>query len=110
MKKVALAIAFTLLCAFKVPTRGLVVVHYNAEFNSANSVPLKKISDARVINAWIDETDVKEYGKIKSVPTIVLYQNGEEIQRWEPGLSLNLSVTHKDIQESIDELTGAIKF
>jgi hypothetical protein len=52
MKKVALAIAFTLLCAFKVPTRGLVVVHYNAEFNSSNSVPLKKISDARVIDAW----------------------------------------------------------
>jgi len=110
MKRAALAIAFTLLCAFKVPTRGLVVVHYNAEFNSTNSVSLKRISDARVINAWIDEADVKEYGKIKSVPTIVLYQNGEEIQRWEPGLSLNLPVTNNDIKESIGYLTGASKF
>lgn len=110
MKRTALAIAFVLLCAFKVPNRGLVVVHYNAEFNSQNSVPLKKLSDAKVVNAWIEEAEVKEYGKIKSVPTIVLYQNGKEIQRWEPGLSLSLSVTHSDIQEVVDELTGANKF
>ena len=110
MKKAALAIAFTLLCAFKVPIRGLVVVHYNTEFNSSNSVPLKKISDARVIDAWIDDAEVKEYGNIKSVPTIVLYQNGKEIQRWEPGLSLSLSVTHQDIQAVIDDITGASKF
>ena len=110
MIKVTHAIVFVLLCAFKVPSRGIVVVHYNAEFNSSNSVPLKKISDARILNLWIDEDGVKEYGKVKSVPTIVLYQNGEEIQRWEPGLSLSLSVTHSDIQEVIDEITGANKF
>jgi hypothetical protein len=110
MKRAALAIAFTLLCAFKVPIRGLVVVHYNAEFNSSNSVPLKKISDARVIDAWIDDAEVKEYAGIKSVPTIVLYENGKEIQRWEPGLSLSLSVTHQDVQDVIDKITGASKF
>jgi len=110
MKRTALAIAFTLLCAFKVPIRGLVVVHYNAEFNSSNSVPLKKISDARVIDAWIDDAEVKEYADIKSVPTIILYENGKEIQRWEPGLSLSLSVTHQDIQDVIDKITGASKF
>tara|TARA_R100000149_G_C5747378_1_gene58483 strand:+ start:78 stop:410 length:333 start_codon:yes stop_codon:yes gene_type:complete len=110
MKRVALSIAFVLLCAFSIPTKGLVIVQYNAEFNSSNSVPLKKINDARVIDAWIDNADVKDYAKIKSVPTIILYQNGKEIKRWESGLSLSLSITHKDVQEIIDEITGASRF
>tara|TARA_Y100000114_G_scaffold60120_3_gene55112 strand:- start:2400 stop:2732 length:333 start_codon:yes stop_codon:yes gene_type:complete len=110
MKRVALSIAFFLLCAFSIPTKGLVIVQYNAEFNSSNSVPLKKINDARVIDAWIDNADVKDYAKIKSVPTIILYQNGKEIKRWESGLSLSLSITHKDVQEIIDEITGASRF
>jgi|TARA_R110000824_G_scaffold4388_7_gene21194 hypothetical protein len=110
MNRLLLTLAVILFCSFKIPSKGLVVIHYNASFNTTNSVSLTGISDAKVLSLWIDDPDVKEFGKIKSVPTIVLYKNGKEIDRWEPGLSLTLSVTHKDIQEVIDELTGANKF
>ena len=66
---------------------GIAVVQYNAAFNKTNSVKnLGRLSDARVFNAWIDEhPKLKEIGRIKSVPTVVLYKDGEEIRRWEAG-------------------------
>lgn len=92
--------------------KGLAVVQYNAEFNKSNSVKnLQRVSDARVFNAWIDKhPELKELGRIKSVPTIIVYKDGEEIRRWEAGIMMNLTITHHDVQEYIDELTGANKF
>ena len=111
MKKIALIAILFLLCSFKVSKRGIVVIQYNAEFNKSNSVEnLKKISDAKIIDAWIEDPEAKEYGRVRSVPTIVLYKDGEEIKRWEAGISLKLKVSHRDIQEEVDKLTGANKF
>ena len=92
--------------------KGIAVVQYNAEFNKANSVKnLQRISDARIFNAWIDkDPELKEVGRIKSVPTIIIYNDGEEIRSWEAGIMMQLDITHHDIQEYIDELTGANKF
>ena len=91
---------------------GIAVVQYNAEFNKSNSVPnLTKVSDARIFNAWIDKSpDLKEFGRIKSVPTVVLYKDGEEVRRWEAGLSMKLEVSYREVQQYVDELTGANKF
>lgn len=92
--------------------KGLAVVQYNAEFNKSNSVKnLQKISDARIFNAWIDKhPELKEIGRIKSLPTIIVYKDGNEIRRWEAGIMMNLKITHHDVQDYIDELTGADKF
>lgn len=92
--------------------KGIAVVHYNAHFNKTNSLAnLDKLSDTRVFNAWIDEhPELKDAGGIKSVPTIVLYKDGEEIRRWEAGISMKLSLSYRDIQSQIDELTGANQF
>lgn len=91
---------------------GISVVQYNAEFNKSNSIKnLNRISDARIFNAWIDKhPELKEKGAIRSVPTIVVYKDGEEIRRWEAGIMMQLNITYHDIQEYIDELTGANKF
>ena len=91
--------------------KGIVVVQYNAGFNKSNNIDLDPISDAKVITAYIDgDNELKEYGKVLSVPTIVLYENKKEIKRWEAGLSMKLSISHKDIQEEVDKLTGVDKF
>jgi|TARA_R100000081_G_C4769279_1_gene144575 hypothetical protein len=92
--------------------KGLAVVQYNADFNKNNSVKnLQRLSDARIFNAWIDkQPELKTENRIKSVPTIILYNDGEEVRRWEAGIMMKLDITHHEIQEYIDELTGANKF
>ena len=92
--------------------KGLAVVQYNADFNKTNSVKnLQRLSDARIFNAWIDkQPELKTENRIKSVPTIILYNDGEEVRRWEAGIMMKLDITHHEIQEYIDELTGANKF
>ncbi len=91
---------------------GIAVVQYNAVFNKTNSVKnLARLSDARVFNAWIDEhPKLKEIGRIKSVPTVVLYKDGEEIRRWEAGISMKLELSYRDVQTYVDEMTGANQY
>ena len=50
------------------------------------------------------------FGNVKSVPTIVLYNDREEVARWEADLSMTLKVKSEDIQKEIDKLTGINKF
>tara|TARA_Y100001938_G_C7962594_1_gene365096 strand:- start:356 stop:712 length:357 start_codon:yes stop_codon:yes gene_type:complete len=92
--------------------RGITVVQYNAGFNKSNSIEnLTKLADAKVYDAWIDQDpEMKETGRIKSVPTIIIYNNGKEVRRWEAGLMMKLDISYHEIQKFIDELTGADKF
>jgi len=92
--------------------KGIAVVHYNAQFNKNNSVEnLGKLTDTRIFNAWIDEhPELKKVGRIKSVPTIVIYKDGEEIRRWEAGISMKLDISFRDIQTQVDKITGANQF
>ena len=112
---ILLLIAFT-FCSFASETiskRGIVLVHYNAEFNSANNyVDVAKIKDAKIFKASIDgNAALKQDERIRSVPTLVLYKNGKEITRWEAGINLSLShVDYREIQKEVDQLTGANKF
>lgn len=114
MKSILLAITAFISIAWTDSSwnEGISVVQYNAEFNKANSVKnLQKVSDARIFNAWIDQhPELKEQGGIRSVPTIIIYQNGKEMRRWEAGIMMQLDITYRDIQKEVDLLTGANKF
>tara|TARA_R110002033_G_scaffold3576_2_gene19771 strand:+ start:167 stop:520 length:354 start_codon:yes stop_codon:yes gene_type:complete len=91
---------------------GICVVQYNALFNKGNAVQsLDKISDAKSFNSWIDnDPTIKESYGVKSVPTVILYQDGKEIRRWEAGISMKLRITYRDVQHAVDEITGANQF
>ena len=112
---ILLLIAFT-LCSFASSTiskRGIVLVHYNAGFNSANNyVDVVKIKDAKIFKASIDgNATLKQDERIRSVPTVVLYNNGKEIFRWEAGINLSLShINYREIQKEVDKITGANQF
>ena len=116
MKSIVLFILLSLTLHTSKPSKScgkaLAVDQYNADFNKNNSVKnLQRLSDARIFNAWIDkQPDLKTEYRIKSVPTIILYNDGEEVRRWEAGIMMKLDITHHEIQEYIDELTGANKF
>ena len=71
-----------------------VVVQINADWNYSANLNLRGLKNCIWFNASIDN---KEYGavlanewKIKSVPTIIMFESGKEILRFEAGLSFQL--------------------
>jgi len=87
-----------------------VVIQVNADWNQRASIDLGKMKNCVWFNASIDN---KEYGsiiasewKIASVPTIIMFEKGKEIKRWEAGLSfaLNADDIKKEIKKEIDEI------
>ena len=87
-----------------------VVIQVNADWNARASIDLGKMKNCVWFNASIDN---KEYGaiianewKIASVPTILMFEKGKEIKRWEAGLSfaLNADDIKKEIKEEIDAM------
>ena len=82
-----------------------VVVQVNADWNKSSSIDLGHLDNCQWFNASIDN---KEYGaaiasewNIKSVPTIIMFEKGKEIKRFEAGLSFTLD--RDDIKEEIEE-------
>ena len=87
-----------------------VVVQVNADWNARSSINLGKMKNCVWFNASIDN---KEYGaiianewKVKSVPTIIMFEYGKEIKRFEAGLSFQLDKTKilEKINKEIDEI------
>ena len=87
-----------------------VVIQVNADWNERASIDLGKMKNCVWFNASIDNP---EYGaiiasewKIASVPTILMFEKGKEIKRFEAGLSfaLNADDIKKEIKEEIDAI------
>jgi len=81
------------------------VVHFNAGWNSANDVEwFNKLSDANKKNLSIDDGDIQTKYSIAIVPTIIVFDDGEEVKRYQADLSFKMKATREEIQEYIDEL------
>tara|TARA_R100000152_G_scaffold17235_1_gene8785 strand:+ start:17 stop:421 length:405 start_codon:yes stop_codon:yes gene_type:complete len=87
-----------------------VIVQVNADWNVRNSLNLGKMKNCKWFNASIDD---KEYGaiianewKIVSVPTIIMFEYGKEIKRFEAGLSFDLDEDKikREINKEIDKI------
>ena len=85
---------------------GICVVEFNASFNSQNGVSwIENISDCkpRRIDIVSQPALQKEYN-IVVVPTIVIFQEGEEIKRFQANIMMQLEATEKEVQEVVDEI------
>ena len=81
------------------------VVHFNAGWNSANDVEwFDKLSDANKKSLSIDDGDTQTKYSIAIVPTIIVFDDGEEVRRYQADLSFKMVATREEIQEYIDEL------
>ena len=87
-----------------------VVVQVNADWNKSSSIDFGHMDNCQWFHASIDN---KEYGaaiasewNIKSVPTIIMFEKGKEIKRFEAGLSFTLDRDDikKEIEEEIDKI------
>ncbi len=81
------------------------VIHFNAGWNEANDVEwFNKLSDAGKKSLSIDDQDIQKKYAIAIVPTIIVFDDGEEVKRFQADLSFKMVATREEIQEYIDEL------
>ena len=81
------------------------VIHFNADFNSANDVVwFSKLKECGKQTLLIEQNDHQTKYEIAIVPTIVVLDDGEEVKRFQADLSFAMVATRKEIQGYIDEL------
>ena len=103
MKKYYNLILTSLLCASAFAQ--VEAYHFNASWNKANSVEwFSKISDAEKKSMSIDDASIQKKYEILIVPTIVIFDDGEEVERFQADLSFQMQATREEIQDYIDEL------
>ena len=103
MNKIIYILLF-LLTAFSVKSQ-IVVTEFNAEWNAANHVDwLSKLSHCDIAKVDITkEIKLQQKHKIVIVPTIIIFKDGEEIERFQADLSFKMLATRKELQNVINE-------
>ena len=86
----------------------LCVVQFNAGWNAVKSVDWvtdKKLNDCitKSIDIAIDTKAAGKYG-IVVVPTILIFNGGEEVGRFQANIMMEMKTTQKEVQEKIDEI------
>ena len=83
------------------------VVQFNAGWNKANDIPwvmsLKDCKTKAYTDIAANPDEAKKY-KISSVPTIIIFKDGEEVARFQADLSFTLTATKEEVQEEIDNI------
>lgn len=86
--------------------KDIVVIEFWVEWNSSNEfgelIKLKECEKYRV-NIGLCNKIQKEYN-VMAVPTIIVFENGEEKERFNPNIMFQLEVDKKTIQHSVDTL------
>ncbi len=94
----ALLVNTVALCQIK-------AVHFNAEWNEQNNVEwFNKLSDCNKKSLTIDGNDLQQKHQIAIVPTIIIFNDNEEVKRFQADISFKIAATKNDIQEFIDNL------
>ena len=104
MKKSILSV---LLFIISFPLIGQIEVKYfNAAWNSANEIEwVDKLTDCEIekYDIGASPADAGKY-KVVVVPTILIFQDGEEVERYQADISFKMSATREEVQDEIDEL------
>ena len=84
---------------------GIQVVQFTASFNKDNEVTwLEELNDCKIAIIDIGEGDWQKKYKIAIVPTLIIFDDGEEVNRFQADLSMALVATREEIQEAIEEI------
>ena len=95
----------------KATARGLVVVEFYATWNEANKVVILDTWDT--FDAKVYRLNIDLYPKIQAennvviLPTIIFYDEGEEVERLQGDMSFTLKVTTKELDKIIEEILGS---
>ena len=89
-----------------IPDSGVCVVEFNASFNAANSVDwIDNLSDCKGRRVDIvSSPDLQKEHKIVVVPTVIVFNEGEEVERFQANIMMQLEATQDEVQEAVDEI------
>jgi|TARA_R100001443_G_scaffold117451_1_gene142975 thioredoxin-related protein len=81
----------------------IVVVEFYAEWNKDNMVDLKEFKDVKTYTINIEDTPslVAKY-KVLSVPTLIVFNNKEVVEKYEADLTFQLCI--KQAKKRVEEL------
>ena len=105
--------ALLLAAAFVTPAEdnelcgsGICVVEFNASFNAQNSVPwIENLDDCETARVDIATApDLQKKHKIVVVPTIVVFNEGEEQERFQANIMMTMEATIEEVQEAVDDI------
>ena len=87
--------------------KGTCVVEFWAEWNKSNEVVfLNKLKDCNSYKVCVaSNSDVQKKYKVISVPTLIEFDNGIEVSRFEPNIMMKLIAEKKEVQATVDEIT-----
>ena len=87
-------------------TDGVVVVEFNAAFNKQNSVDwIEKLSDCTTDRVDIASSpQLQAEYKIVVVPTIIVFNEGEEVKRFQANIMMQIDANRNDVQDAVDEI------
>ena len=95
----------------KATARGLVVVEFYAGWNEANIVTL--LDEWETFDAKVYRLNIESYPKIQNdnevvvLPTIIFYDDGEEVERLQGNMKFQLETTLKELDEIIEEILSS---
>ena len=95
----------------KATARGLVVIEFWATWNEANKVTLLEEwenFDVKIYRINIDlYPGIQADNDVVILPTIIFYDDGEEVERLQGGMSFTLETTTKELDEIVEEILGS---
>ena len=104
MKKFMLSFIFVFmsLSAFS----QIEVKYFNAEWNKANGIEwVEGLSDCEVKSYDIGvKPEMASKYKVVVIPTILIFQDGEEVERFQADISFKMEATKEEVQDKVDEL------
>ena len=94
----------------KATNRGLVAVEFYATWNEANKV--EAIDEWDSFDAKVYRVNIDSYPKIQAdnnvviLPTIIFFDDGEEVKRLQGDMSFTLKTTTDELDEVVEEILG----
>ena len=87
--------------------KGTVVIEFWAEWNAGNQVDfLPSLKDCESYRLCIVKgADIQKKYKVTAIPTVIIFDNGVEQERFNPNIMMQLTATKKKVQKSIDNIT-----
>ena len=86
--------------------KDIVVVEFWVEWNSSNEfADIGKLKDCDIYRVDIaKESKLQQKHNVNAVPTVIIFENGNEKERFKPNIMFQLDADKKTIQHSIDTL------
>ena len=81
---------------------GTAVLQFNSTWNKQNEYKWVPIKGVRYLEVDIDKnTHCRSKYKLRSLPTIIVYKNGKEVNRYEADIMMKLNIKQQELLTNI---------